>query len=136
MEKFKATDVKKLLIEPNYKKANGAWALDTQNTIVSNEFSPVEQALVLLPPEQIAGNHKHVRREALLGLGKGAYFLWQGDNGELHEEQMNPEGQVYLFVIPPNVPHAVVNKSSHEPAVLYEYFDDVYRDVERVNLVG
>jgi uncharacterized RmlC-like cupin family protein len=128
-------DVKKMTIEPTYKKDNGLWALDTQKVLPESLFIPVEQSIISLPPDQVAGNHKHKRREALLGIGATAFFLWQDENGKVHEEAMNPEDTLYLFVIPPNVPHAVVNKSTDEPVLLYEYFDDIHRDIERVNLL-
>ncbi|HUC89348.1 MAG TPA: hypothetical protein VMR45_00955 [Patescibacteria group bacterium] len=128
-------NVEKLTIHPTYKKDNGLWALDTQNVLPEGVFTPVDQSIIWLPARQVAGNHKHERREALLGIGKAVHFLWQDDKGNVHEEAMNPDDTLYLFVIPPNVPHAVVNKSPTEPAILYEYFNDIHRGVERVSLV-
>lgn len=77
----------------------------------------------------------HQRKEALLGIGTTAYFVWQDDKGKIHEEPMNPEGELYLFIIPPEVPHAVVNKSPHEPAILYEYFDSPDTAITKVELI-
>ena len=127
--------VEKIIIEPTYKKDNGLWALDTQKVLPESLFVPMEQSIISLPPGQAAGNHKHVRQEALLGIGTTAFFLWQDDNGKVHEEAMNPDNTLYLFIIPPNVPHAVVNRSHDKLVILYEYFDDIYRDTERVNLL-
>ena len=127
--------VEKIIIEPTYKKDNGLWALDTQKVLPESLFVPMEQSIISLPPGQAAGNHKHVRQEALLGIGTTAFFLWQDDNGKVHKEAMNPDNTLYLFIIPPNVPHAVVNRSHDKLVILYEYFDDIHRDIERVNLL-
>ncbi len=127
--------VEKLILYPSYRKDNGLWALNTQNLVPKDKFTPVEQFIIRLPPLVLAGNHKHHRKEALLGIGVAVYFLWEDERGKLHEEAMNPDNKLYLFTIPPNIPHAVVNKSLDQDAILYEYFDDVYREVEKVNLV-
>jgi uncharacterized RmlC-like cupin family protein len=129
-------EVSKIALEPSYKKDNGLWALDTQNVLPPDTFQPIQQSVIALPAQRIAGNHKHKRKEALFGIGESAYFLWQDKTGIVREEQMNPGDTLYLFVIPPDIPHAVVNRSADKPVVLYEYFDDIYRGVERVNLLG
>ena len=129
-------NVRKLAIEPAYKKENGAFAIDTQSVLPNDAFHVIEQFIISLPAGEVAGNHRHARKEALLGLGEALYFLWQDGDNVIHEEAMNPEGHLYLFLIPSNVPHAVANKSPNKPAVLYEYFDDVYSSVERVNITG
>lgn len=87
-----------------------------------------------MPSNQIAGNHKHEKQEALLGIG-ATVFLWQDGNGQLHEEVMNPDDELYLFIISSGIPHAVINKSPNEPAILYEYFDDVQKNVKKVDLL-
>lgn len=127
-------NVEKWTIDPTYAKDNGAWALNTQSLTVDLGFQPVEQALIWLPPGQVAGNHRHPRREALIGLGYAAFFLWQDTAGTVHREAMNPEGRIQVFTIPSNVPHAVVNESLHHPVVLYEYFDDIRLLTEPVEL--
>lgn len=127
--------VEKRIIEPTYKKDNGTWALDTQKVLLGSMFVPIEQSIIHLPAGQAAGNHRHARQEALLGIGATAFFLWQDENGKVYEEAMNPNNTLYLFVIPPNVPHAVINRSSDEPVILYEYFDDIHSGVEKVNLL-
>jgi uncharacterized RmlC-like cupin family protein len=127
--------ITKSLIKPTYTKESGLWALDTQSVVPVDSFTAVEQSIIWLPPNEVAGNHKHVREEALIGIGTSALFLWQDDDGVVHKEPMNPNGELYLFLIPPNVPHAVVNESSTDPVMLYEYFSDVYTSVERVDLL-
>lgn len=128
-------NVEIFLIDPTYSKGNGAWALNTQELPVDIGFQPVEQALISLPPGQVAGNHTHPRREALIGLGQAAYFLWQDNDGTIHKEAMNPDGQLQIFSIPPHIPHAVINESRIHPVFLYEYFDDVRLLVKTVQLV-
>jgi len=131
-------NVEKILVRPTYTRENGLWALDTQNVVPENTFTStdtVKQSIVWLPSGQVAGNHKHERKEALFGIGDTAYFLWQDAEGQIHEEAMNPDSKMYLFIIPPHVPHAVINKSSAVPVILYEYFNDIQGEVEKVNLI-
>lgn len=127
--------VNKINIEPTYKKDNGSWAIDTQKISLKSLFTTVEQAIIFLPPNKVAGNHKHKRKEALLGIGEAAFFLWQDANGRVHKEAMNPNGMLYLFIIPPDIPHAVINESASMPVILYEYFDDVFKGIEKVDLL-
>lgn len=127
--------VQKVAIQPTYIKDNGLWALDTQHLVPTEAFQPADQAIISLPAQQVAGNHRHERKEALLGIGSGAYFVWQDETGQTHEEAMNPDGQLNMFLIPSNVPHAVINKSKTDSIILYEYFDDVFRSIEKVELV-
>ena len=126
--------LKKIAINTTSKKDNGVWTLDTQRVLPEEDFCVVEQSIVWLPPRQTAANHKHSRREALIGLGSDCFFVWKDSDGQIHEEEMNPDGQLYIFVIPSQVPHTVVNKNPHTAAVLYEYFDDIYRGVEAVQI--
>ncbi len=126
--------VEKITIHPDY-KANGTWALATQTLLPPDAFTPMDQAIIWVPPSGVAADHRHARREALVGIGPSAYFVWQDETRVVHETPMNPDGEHYLFIIPGGVPHAVVNKSPRDPVVLYEYFDDIYRGVEKTDIV-
>jgi uncharacterized RmlC-like cupin family protein len=129
-----ATGIEKIQLQPAYRNDNGSWVLDTQLALPKDVFTPVEQFIMGLPPGQVVGNHKHTRGEALIGIGAGACFLWQTQDGTIHEEAMNPNGQFYAFVIAPDVPHAVINRSPTELVFLYKYFDAPNVGVERVIL--
>lgn len=117
-------------LEPTYTRNNGGWALDVQQILPQRTFTPVEQILLYMPPNSSAGNHRHSRREALVAIGAGATFLWQDDDGNIHREKMNPDGQLRLFIIGSHVPHAVQNTSSDDQAILYEYFDTLRQDTK------
>lgn len=126
-------NVEKTRIEPTYKKPNGAWSLNTQSVVPESLFVVEHQAIVMLPAGEVAGNHRHVEQEVLIGLGAGAIFLWQDEKGTVHREPMNPDGELMQFFIPSLVPHAVVNESNNEPVILYEYCDKKDRQIERVD---
>jgi uncharacterized RmlC-like cupin family protein len=127
--------VKKIILEPTPRKDKGSWILNTQQVVPPGTLDIVEQAIVWLTPGKTAANHRHARSEALLGIGEALYFFWQDEEGTIYEEEMYPNGVLYLFLIPPNVPHAVINRSVDKPAFLYEYFDDIFRGIETVELV-
>lgn len=122
-------------IEPTYKKPNGGWSLDTQAVQQWLPFICENQALIWIPPHSAAGNHRHTRREALIGLGDETFMVWQEDDGATYEEPMQVGETIHMFIIPPLMPHAVVNRSGAIPAILYEYFNDPSNDVERVNVI-
>lgn len=116
-------NVEKRPLKPTGQKDNGQWTLDTQHVVPEDLFTPKWQALISIEPKQIAGNHYHPWQEVLLGFGRGALFLWQDEHGTIHKEPMDPDSdQLHYFVIPPNVPHAVVNTSDTERIHLYEYY--------------
>ncbi|NTU73651.1 hypothetical protein HGB07_05820 [Candidatus Roizmanbacteria bacterium] len=126
-------NIRKLAIEPTYKKENGLWSLNIRDLLPKIEFIPVEQSLILIPPNQFGGNHKHPRTEAFIGVGRRLELIWKDDEGALHEEAMNEE-KLYLFIVPPFVPHAVINKSSDMDAILYEFADAKQHEVELIEI--
>jgi len=107
-------------IQPAYKKENGLWVLDLGTIELPDDFEVREKYITYFPPQQFGGNHKHPRKEAFIGLGENLRFIWLDDQGQKHEEEMNPQGELYLFIIPSQIPHAVINKSRKIPAILYE----------------
>lgn len=105
--------------EPKYRRDNGLLVLDLDSVPLPSGFVLRERSLVRLPAGQIAGNHKHLRQEAYLCLGLGVQLHWIDEAEEAHVEQMHrPEGDPQLFVIPPLVPHAIINTSGHDAALL------------------
>ncbi len=128
--------VEKVAIKPTYTKENGLWVLNTQELLPEDTSELGGQAIVCIPPREVAGNHKHAWREMFLAIGAGAHLLWQDGHDMMHEEAMNPDNTLYLFKIPSKVPHAVANRSDN-PIVLYEYFDDTRQGVaETIELIS
>ena len=128
-------EVVRQIIEPTYKRDTGVWVLHTQTVAIAPDFVVKEQSIVSIPPLQIGGNHKHPRREAFLGFGKELFLVWQDADQQLHEEAMNADDTIYLFLVESLVPHAVINKSSDSTAILYEYADDTQHDVVPVPVI-
>lgn len=98
-------------------------------------FEVKERSIVYIPPEAKGGNHKHPRIEAFIGIGEGLIVVWVDSKGKKHEERMNENGNLAIFVMPTNTPHAVVNTSKSQFGVLFEYANESQHDVEMVELV-
>lgn len=112
-------------VDPTYVKDNGlkVFSIDAADTLVP--FAIAERSIVHLPPGQIGGNHSHPRAEAFIALGDGLELHWIDSNNVKQVVPMNPNSELRLLVIPPHVPHAVINTSDHSPANLIEYADAV-----------
>ncbi len=136
MDDFKK-QVIKIPIQPSKIKENGRWHLYMDEVPMPEGFNPIKEIdhIVFVPPNEFAGNHKHKRQEVLLGLHPDLVFIWQDEKGEIHKEQMNPNGKLLLFFIPSFIPHGVINKSDISPAILYEWTDSESEEKEEVNLL-
>jgi hypothetical protein len=97
-----------IFLKEKYKKENSLWVLDFDDIKVP--FEVAQSSLVYLPPFAIGGNHSHPRREAFLGVGEELELVYV-DKGVKKKEKMYEKGVLKLFVIPPHLPHAVVNNS-------------------------
>ena len=92
------------------------------------------QGVVIFPPGAIGGNHRHPRAEAFYSPGN-LTFVYLDEAGEKREISMGPDKNEYkLFMILPNLPHAVVNKTDRE-VVMVEFADEEQHDVEKVELI-
>lgn len=125
-------NVEKIGFEPKYKRENGLFVIDPD--AVNLPFEVKEKSLVYIPPEAKGGNHKHPRIEAFVGIGEGLVVTWIDDEGRKHEEKMNENGNLAIFVMPANIPHVVVNTSRSQFGVLFEYANESQHDVEIVEL--
>lgn len=94
------------------------------------DFLNHHQIMLSIPPMQIGGNHKHPRREIFLSLSDDVELHWIDQDGIAHINKMKEENQLYLFDVPPFVPHAIINLSQKSAAVLLELNDDYQHDVE------
>ena len=97
-------------------------------------FEVKQRSIVHIPPGQLGGNHKHPRTEAFIGIGRELELVWK-ENEKLIKEMMNPGGQLVLFTIPPQVEHAVKNKSEAENGMLIELADAEQDLVEVCKLI-
>lgn len=123
--------VTKIPIKPKYKKDNGLWNLDTLSLPLPGGFAVKERNLVYIPADEFGGNHKHPRTEVFVGIGGNLFIVWQDAAGEKHEDKMMDDDQLYMFIVEPLTPHAVINKGSGF-SVLLELADGPNIGVEQV----
>lgn len=126
--------IEKRNFTPTYTRETGLFVvnLDTVNDL---PFEVKERSFVNIPPKEMGGNHKHPRWEAIVGIGSGLKLIWQGENDSKHEEVMNPDGHLFIFIVSPNTPHTVVNTSETEIGVLLEFASGPQHSVETVELL-
>ena len=115
--------VQKIRVKPLYKNENGVFVYRLDDDSVPVPFSVQYKALIYLPPGETGGNHKHTRQEAFLG-SPHLDIAWLDEQNNLHRVPMIEDGTPVLFVVSPNVPHAVINTSTTEVATLFEFADD------------
>jgi hypothetical protein len=94
-----------------------------------------DRTLVHLGPLSIGGNHQHPRTEWFVGFGPELEIHWLDDEGQLHSQLMNPNGELVLCEVPPFLPHAIRNNSQHQFALLLEFADAPQSNVESVNII-
>lgn len=117
-----------------YKKPDSdVWVLNL-NDIPINKDRIKDQQIVHFAPKSFGGNHQHPRTEWFIGIGE-LQLIWLDETGEKYFEQMNPGGEILLIEIPPYTPHAVLNQSETQSAVLFELADGKMIDKEEVQIV-
>ncbi|GAB4219940.1 MAG: hypothetical protein Fur009_8280 [Candidatus Microgenomates bacterium] len=123
--------IKKIKIDPTYKKENQLWVLNFDDIKVP--FIVKEKSIVYILPKKLGGNHFHPRQEAFIGIGEGLELHYLKEN-IIKKERMNPDGKLFLFVIPANLPHAVFN-NSNSPAIIIEFADGKQEGVQNYKLI-
>src|SRR5438876_568299 len=105
--------VEQIVWEPTkLNSEEGRWLLDSADFRLPEGFKAIQSALVGFEPQGWAANHRHERREALLGLAGELYLVWRDFEGKRHEDKMlRYDGKLQIFVIASNVPHLVENRS-------------------------
>jgi len=88
-----------------------------------------DQQLARMAPGAFGGNHKHSRTEWFVAVGELVFF-WLDSEGNRHQEEMNPSGQLLLIEVPPFLPHSVLNQSKDQPGILFELSDVIFDDDE------
>lgn len=123
-----------LKFKPTYKREDGLIVIYDPSVQFPEGFDIKIQGVVVFPPGAKGGNHKHPRMEAFYSLGD-LIFVYLDENEQKHEMSMAPENDDYkLFVISPNLPHAVVNRTDKE-VVMVEFANEEQHDVEKVELI-
>lgn len=123
-----------LKFKPTYKREDGLTVIYDPSVPFPEGFDIKIQGVVVFPPGSKGGNHKHPRTEAFYSLND-LTFVYVDENRQKQEVSMAPENDEYkLFVIPPNLPHAVVNRTDKE-VVMIEFANEEQHDVEAVELV-
>lgn len=127
---------KKYKIKPTYKKESGVWVLDFKDLKLPDKVINKEKAMVFIPPYKFVANHKHPRTEYFMGIGNGLELFWLDDKNKRHKDLMNPDGNLFLFFIPSNLPHAVLNNDKTN-ALIIEFADktQTLQDVERQEII-
>lgn len=103
---------------------------------VPAELLAVPPSVVALPPGQVGGNHSHPRTEVFVAFGAQLELVWRDETGHDHREEMLAKDQLILFIIPPHLPHAVINHSKTSWGFLLEFSDQPQHEVKNVPLVG
>jgi uncharacterized RmlC-like cupin family protein len=117
----------------SYRRENGLAALDFD--AIKVPFAAVERYLYRIPSGVAGGNHRHPRWEAFVAIGQGMELIWTDAEGSRHQIMMDAGDNFRMFVIPPYMPHAVVNRA-HETGVLVEWASEKQHDVQRVELIS
>lgn len=125
--------IDKILTKPTYKRDGGLWVVNMDMLDIPNDFVIAERNVVYIPPGEYGGNHRHPRKEAMIGIGDYIILIWEDSDGVVHEETMSNKDTMLLFILHPFTPHAVVNKGN-KPAMLIEVADGPQLDVEPCNL--
>lgn len=111
----------------------GLWSLNIDDIPLDKSLIK-DQQIVHFSPGGIGGNHKHPRIEWFIGIGD-LFLIWIDENGEKKEINMSTEDGLLLIEIPPNLSHAVVNKSDSSGATLFEYANEKQYDVEFIEVI-
>lgn len=122
-------EVKKIPICSSDTRSNGLQKFDLSKLHFPSGFIFTEQILISLPPKQLGGNHKHPREEFFIALDEDLELHWVDKDGKSHILKMRDEN-LYLFQIPANVPHAIINTSKIRAGLLMEFASEPLRDPE------
>jgi hypothetical protein len=101
--------------------SNGKLKISLDEIMKSSDFS--NPTLISIPSMQVGGNHKHSHRELFLSLDDFLELHWVDSVGCKHQRKMRDSSTVWLFEIPPGIPHAVVNTSENLNGTLVEFAD-------------
>lgn len=110
-------------------RENGLIKLDLKNLPIPETFT--YQYVISIPAGVIGGNHKHRHQEIFFSTDEHLEVHWINAKGEKEHSKFKEGNALYLFHIPAGTPHAVINTSKDNPAVLIEFADQKSIGVER-----
>lgn len=98
--------------------------------LTSPEIDPSQTSVVVFTPNGMGGNHAHPRTEVFCCMTSNLTLYWTNESNKTEHLLMERDNSDSLnyYVIPSNLPHAVVNHSSSD-GVLIEYADQDQSDV-------
>lgn len=114
------------------KRSNGILKIQLNSLPLPSEYVNYHPVLIYIPPLQYGGNHKHSHREMFISLSQDVEVHWIDENGMKQVNTMRENDEIYLFVIHPLVPHAIVNVSKESPAVILEWTDSSRHNAESI----
>jgi hypothetical protein len=122
--------------DPTYLKDNGLVAIYNKSVLSGKnlDFTLDESGVIVLPPDSVGGNHKHLRREAFYSLGDLRVY-WIDKKGKKISQSMAPMKNKYkLFVVEPYESHVIKNISNKDQ-ILVEYASVQQSNVEPVKII-
>ena len=127
--------VQMIPIPQTEKRADGMLKVDLNTIPVPSDFFNRYQLMISIPPMRFGGNHKHPRREIFICLSDDVELHWVDEEGKTQVCKMKEDQQLYLFDVPPYVPHAIINLSLSAPAVILELAEEKQHDVEPCSIL-
>ena len=88
--------------------------------------------VVISDPGAVRGNHYHVKGTETITVLGPALFRFKEEN-EIHDIEV-PKDQVYQFIIPPNIAHAI--KNTGESANILIAFNTVEHDAQNPDVIA
>jgi quercetin dioxygenase-like cupin family protein len=99
-------------------------------------FEIQETSVVRIPTGEMGGNHSHPRTEAFfVAAGEGMELVYLDQNNQPQVEKMSNPEKLLLFVVPPNLPHAVRN-TGNNTGILIEFADAPQENVKPAQVIS
>jgi len=125
--------IKQIPVQVMYKKDNGMFVFNLNELPPVEGFTLTERVGIVIPPDIIGGNHRHLRQEAFIAMHPGLQIYWLELDGVRQTlPLMGKNQELFLTLVPSMVPHAVKNTSEKEHAALIEYSNMKSSKVERI----
>jgi len=128
--------MKILYFKPDVPLGKKVETINPQKIPLPSGFNITKIHYSFLAPGVWAGNHKHSRVEIFISYDE-LLFIWLDKNGKEHKEVMGKtnEGLVKVFVVEPQTPHLIVNKSE-KPSTYVELCDGKLDDVVKLEMIN
>jgi len=114
-------------------QGSSKWALNFDSVPIDWD-NIKDKRIVYLGPGLVGGNHRHPRTEWFIGMGD-LVFVWLDEDGVRKETPMFPDGKVKMITVPSFVPHAIINRSDDQFAILLELGSGKLEHVEPMDVL-